>query len=64
MHNRQRNLPTVRTAQDLEKAVRTYRQQDLHGAELFRQWQAIRDAALNLPFSSREDDGVPGDDSY
>jgi hypothetical protein len=64
MHNRQRNLPMVCTAQDLEKAVRTYRQQDLHGAELFRQWQAIRDAALNLPFFSREGDGVPGEDSY
>ena len=64
MHNRQRKIPTVRTAQDLEKAVRNYRQQDLYGMELFRQWQTIRDAALNLAFSTHDGDGVPGEDSY
>lgn len=64
MHNRPRNLPSVRTATDLEKAVRNYRQQDLHGAALFRQWKAIRDAALNLELPAGEGDGVAGEDSY
>jgi len=64
MHNRQNSLPVVRTANDLEKAVRKYRQQDLHGTELFRQWKAIRDAALNLELPAGEGDGIAGEDSY
>jgi hypothetical protein len=54
----------VSRIRDLDRAVRSYRSQDLRGAELFRQWKAIRDASLSLELPAGEGDGIPGDDSY
>jgi len=54
--------PGLRNVQDLDRAVRNYRQHDLRGPELFRQWKAIRDASLALEMEPG--DRIAGDDSY
>jgi hypothetical protein len=60
------NLPiaALKTPQELERAIQNYRRSNLTGPELFRQWQAIRDAALELSNPETKSDRVPGEDSY
>jgi hypothetical protein len=60
------NLPiaALKTPQELERAIQNYRLSNLTGLELFRQWQAIRDAALELNSPEAKGDRVPGEDSY
>ena len=58
------SIPVLSTLQELEQAIQSYKASDLSGWELLRQWQAIRDAALNLGFSNSDGDKVPGQDSY
>ncbi|MBW4495916.1 MAG: hypothetical protein KME26_23125 [Oscillatoria princeps RMCB-10] len=57
-------VPTLSTLEELEQAIARYKSTDLSGAELLRQWQAIRDASVNQDLFKPENDGVPGQDSY
>lgn len=57
-------VPTFSTVQELERAIQQYIASDLSDPELLCQWQAIRDASLNLQVSKPKDDNVPGEDSY
>lgn len=57
-------VPTLKSLQELEKAVQRYKNSDLSGTELLSQWQAIRDASLSLATSEPASDKVPGQDSY
>ncbi|MCT7949932.1 hypothetical protein NG798_09055 [Ancylothrix sp. C2] len=51
--------------QEIEQAIKRYRNSDVSGAELLRLWEAIRDASLNQTFSPDEQtDQVAGDHSY
>ncbi|MBW4475222.1 MAG: hypothetical protein KME45_33330 [Stenomitos rutilans HA7619-LM2] len=64
MQELQGTLPVFNTPQELDRAVRLYQTSDLKGAELFRQWLAIRTASLEQNGAERAGDRVPGDDSY
>ncbi|MBD2459859.1 hypothetical protein H6G89_02270 [Oscillatoria sp. FACHB-1407] len=57
-------IPTPTTPQELERAIEHYKTSDISGDELFCQWEAIRNAALQLQFPEPEGDRVPGADSY
>ncbi|MBW4660001.1 MAG: hypothetical protein KME15_15105 [Drouetiella hepatica Uher 2000/2452] len=57
-------IPVPQTVQELELAIRRYKTSDISGAELFCQWQAIRDAALALRAKESWDDSVAGEESY
>ncbi|HEY9848249.1 MAG TPA: hypothetical protein V6D28_02225 [Leptolyngbyaceae cyanobacterium] len=65
-------VPTLSSAEEVEKAIQRYKTSDLSGAELLSQWQAIRDASLNQNFAENDSekvttydsDKVPGQDSY
>jgi hypothetical protein len=59
-------VPVPQTPQELERAIQHYKLSDASGFELFCQWQAIRDAALQqIPAHPElEGDRVPGEDSY
>jgi hypothetical protein len=48
----------------VEQALRNYRASDLKGWDLIRQWQAIRDAALNQDSPEPKNDRVIGEESY
>jgi len=58
------NVPVLHNIEELEQAIKQYKANDLSGAELLSQWQAIRDAAMNLALAKAEADKVPGQDSY
>jgi len=58
------SVPVLSTRQELEQAIQKYKASDLSGSELLRQWQAIREASLNLDFSEPANDGVPAEHSY
>ncbi|MBW4694105.1 MAG: hypothetical protein KME27_20365 [Lyngbya sp. HA4199-MV5] len=64
MQELQGTVPILKTAQELDRAVRLYQASDLKGAELFYQWLAIRNASLEQNGVERAGDRVPGDDSY
>lgn len=64
MQELQGTVPVFKTSQELDRAVRLYQASDLKGAELFRQWLAIRNASLEQNGVERAGDRVPGDDSY
>lgn len=57
-------VPTLSSAEELEKAIQRYKASDISGAELLSQWEAIRDASLNQNFADNDNDKVPGQDSY
>ncbi|HEY9301937.1 MAG TPA: hypothetical protein VIQ31_37340 [Phormidium sp.] len=57
-------IPVLNNIQELEQAIKQYQSSDLNVKELLCQWQAIRDAALNLGSSNKDADKVPGQDSY
>ncbi|MFB2934503.1 hypothetical protein ACE1B6_04430 [Aerosakkonemataceae cyanobacterium BLCC-F154] len=57
-------VPVLHNNQELEEAIKKYKSSDLSVNELLCQWQAIRDAALNLGLSNKDTDKVPGQDSY
>jgi hypothetical protein len=58
-------LPIPKTQEDLEQAIQRYRSSDLQGDDLFCLWDAIRTASLQQTTpESRQDQLVPGDDSY
>lgn len=57
-------VPVLHNTQELEEAIKQYKSSDLSVNELLCQWQAIRDAALNLGSSNKDTDKVPGQDSY
>jgi hypothetical protein len=52
------------TLQELERAVQQYKSSDLTGLDLYRRWQAIREAALALKLPDLQGDQVSGEDSY
>jgi hypothetical protein len=52
------------TMQELERAVQDYKNSDLKGLDLYRHWQAIREAALALRLPDLQGDQVNGEDSY
>ena len=56
--------PMPQTIQELELAIRCYKTSDISGAELFCQWQAIRDASLALKAPEFSDDSIAGEESY
>ncbi|MGI0485054.1 hypothetical protein ACN4EK_06430 [Pantanalinema rosaneae CENA516] len=62
--------PVLKTLQEVDQAVQTYLATDLQEPELFNQWQAIREASLELgdtlpnPGVVSEGDRVAGEDSY
>ena len=58
------NAPVIKTSQELDKFVEQYVANDLHGIELFQQWQAIREASLRLSRNDIQGDQVAGEDSY
>lgn len=64
MQNPASDMPSIRTPQELDTAVRQYVASDLSGLELFNYWQAIREASLRFSWVEFEDDRVPGEDSY
>jgi len=57
-------IPVPRTPQELDQAIQRYRNTDLHGYELFCQWQAICEGSMQQDFSDSSADAVPGEDSY
>lgn len=57
-------VPTFSTLQELEQAIQQYLASDPSNPDLLCQWQAIRDASLNLQVSESESDNVPGEQSY
>jgi hypothetical protein len=57
-------VPVLHNTQELEEAIKQYKSSDLSVNELLCQWQAIRDAALNLASANKDSDKVPGQDSY
>ncbi|MDX2212426.1 MAG: hypothetical protein SFY66_03975 [Oculatellaceae cyanobacterium bins.114] len=57
-------VPTPKTPQELERAIQHYKSSDVSGHELFCQWEAIRNASLQLQLPEPEGDRVPGADSY
>ena len=57
-------VPVPRTSEELEAAIQYYRNTDLHGLELFCQWQAICEASLQQEFAEPSADAVSGKDSY
>ncbi len=57
-------VPVLHNIQELEEAIEQYKSKDLNANELLCQWQAIRDAALNLASSNKDAEKVPGQDSY
>ena len=63
MQELQGTAPVIKTAQELDRAIRHYQVSDLKGFELFRQWLAIRNASL-AQARVEAGDRVPGDDSY
>jgi hypothetical protein len=58
------SVTAPKTPQELEQAIQNYRRSNLTGLDLFCQWQAIRDAALELNTLEAKSDRVPGEDSY
>jgi hypothetical protein len=64
MQELQGTVPVFKTAQELDRAVRSYQSSNLTGVELFRQWLAIRNASLEQHSAELAGDRVPGDDSY
>lgn len=52
------------TLQELERAVQQYKNSDLTGPDLYRHWQAIREAALALRLPDFQGDQINGEDSY
>ncbi|HEY9811457.1 MAG TPA: hypothetical protein V6D13_19185 [Halomicronema sp.] len=59
------SVSIANSPQEIEQAVKLYRNSDVSGAELLRLWEAIRDASLNQTFSSDEQtDQVDGEQSY
>jgi hypothetical protein len=58
------NVPTPKTPQELEQAIKRYKLSSLSGYELFCQWQAIRDAALEQMTPEAEPHLIAGEDSY
>jgi hypothetical protein len=52
------------TAQELDEAVRTYHKSDLKGDDLYCQWTAIRQAALQQSAADVDPHPIPGIDSY
>ncbi|MFB2920005.1 MULTISPECIES: hypothetical protein [Aerosakkonema] len=57
-------VPSIRTLQELDRAVERYKTSNLSGGELLSLWQAIRDASLNQSFSEPKNDGVSVENSY
>jgi len=57
-------VPVLHNIQELEEAIKQYKSKDLSVNELLCQWQAIRDAALDLGASNKDTEKVPGQDSY
>ncbi len=60
----QRHSASLKTARDIDAAIQRYRASNATGAELFRQWQAIRNASLGQVGPTSDYDCIPGDDSY
>lgn len=59
------SVSIANSPQEIEQAVKFYRNSDVSGGELLRLWEAIRDASLNQTFSSDEQtDQVDGEQSY
>lgn len=58
------SVPVLHNMQELEEAIKQYKSSDLSANDLLCQWQAIRDAALNLDSSNKDTEKVPGQDSY
>lgn len=60
------SFDTLKTPEELAKAIEQYRMNDLSGQELFRQWQAIRIASIEQPAPNPEmkDDHVQVEHSY
>lgn len=58
------NVPIPTTPQELEQAIQRYKTEDLHGTDLFCQWQAIRMAAIAQTTADPIWDAVAGEDSY
>ncbi len=59
-----RKASIPQTVQELDQAVETYHTSDLEGEELYAQWAAIRQAALQQSKGDTDPDPVPGIDSY
>jgi hypothetical protein len=57
-------IPTPKTLQELEQAIKRYKSGEFNSYELFCQWQAIRDAALTLMPVEPETHAIAGEDSY
>ncbi|MGB3205141.1 MAG: hypothetical protein WBB28_09150 [Crinalium sp.] len=58
------NIPVPQTPQQLEQAIQHYRETDLHGEELYCEFQAICEASLKQEVSEPDSDKVSGEDSY
>lgn len=57
-------IPVPQSAQELEQAISRYRTSDLQGADLFCQWEAIRNASLVLTGSDIPNDEISDEESY
>lgn len=57
-------IPIPQTPQELEQAIKRYRESDATGIDLFCQWQAIRDVSLRQVDSESQGDGVAVEHSY
>jgi hypothetical protein len=57
-------VPVPKTLQELDEAVKKFQMSDFSGDELYRHWQAIRDASLEQLPIEPEKNPVPGGDSY
>jgi len=58
-------VPSLKTSQELEQAIKNYRSSDMRGDDLYQLWLAIREASLNqLNFQHLAGDRIPGSDSY
>lgn len=64
MMNFNSGISIPKTLQELERAVEQYKTSDLKGLDLYRQWQAIREAALSLTLPEPPGDQISGEDSY
>lgn len=59
------NVSIPNSLQEIEQAIKRYRNSDVSGAELLLLWEAIRDASLNQSFLPDEQtDQVAGEQSY
>ncbi len=58
------NTAIPQTPRELDEAVKKYQANDLTGAALLCEWQAIRDASLLQAAPEPIVDLTPGEDSY